>query len=291
MAKTDIDPDLLENIVNAGFSEDKVTFAVSSNVIKDIYPHAIVSPSANSSELLNISGANITLITGGEITQIGTVTDRMAVINPQDFDSLTLAEKQALAAAGPGDISCVTYALYEYLGENTSVDLTHVQLLQNKTLVNDLVTNKVYQYVGSESKSVDLYTVDYANDSDWQVSHVSPQNFDENPLFHQYYSNYKNQSQFTDASLWNKINIDFTSHLSIADPQTISIENGNTVLVQYNDSVYGLYQYLGDAQNIELSEQDYSDESLWQQITEDCATNDGTVDLSTGTIVANKFFH
>jgi hypothetical protein len=290
LANSDIDPDLLENIVNAGYSEDKIKFAVSSNVIKDIYPHAIVSPSANSTELLNISGANITLITSGETTQIGTVTDRMTIDNPQDFDSLSLEEKQALASANSGDVSCITYQLYEYMGENKSIDLTHVELIKDKTLVNDLVTNKVYQYVGSESKSVDLYTVDYANDLEWDVSDILPQNFNENIEISHYISNYNNEAQFLDHSLWKKINIDFKTHLSISEPQTIEIENGNTVLVQYNDSVYGLYQYQGENRNIRLTAQDYTNTELWQKITADCATNDGTVDLATGHIVANKFY-
>jgi hypothetical protein len=68
----------MEHIVNSGYTEDSVKFAVSSNLIKEIYPHAIVSPNANSTESLNIKGANISLITNGEATQIGT-SDRQTV--------------------------------------------------------------------------------------------------------------------------------------------------------------------------------------------------------------------
>jgi hypothetical protein len=290
MSKSEINKDLMEDIANSGYTEDAIKYAVSSNLIKEIYPHAIAFPNANSTELLNISGSNITLITKGETSQIGTVTDRLSINNPQDFENLTLEEKQALASAGPGDVTGITYELYIYSGENRTVDLTHVELVTDTTLVNDLISNKVYKYTGANGLLVDLYNQDYANDPNWEVSDIKPQDFVEHTGQHKYVSNYNNEAQFMNDTLWQKINIDYMTHLILSEPQTISIESDNNVLVQYNENIYGLYQYQGDAQSIDLSEQDYTDETLWKKVTSDAATNDGTIDLKTGDIVANKFY-
>lgn len=78
------------------------------------------------------------------------------------------------------------------------------------------------------------------------------------------------------------------------------MSNGQTVLVQYNKTDYGLYQAVANLGEVDLNNQNYEDNSLWQRVTHNQGLNihddysgygsdETAVDLADGDLVLNKF--
>jgi hypothetical protein len=221
-AKTDAV--LQQQMADAGFAEDRRRYALSPGLMSFLYPHApqAGSGSAVSHEFLNVSGIDVSLLTGAATDQIGQVTGVLTVTSPQLFENLTPEQKQALSRAGVSDIRGVSYELYEYLGADGARDLADA-------------------------------------------------------------------NQFVNAGQWRKVTTDHVTGTDRKTSQTVSLQTGQTVRVQSNAADCGLYRFLGTAGSRDLSSQDYSNATLWLKLTADHATDDGTVLLETGQLVASKF--
>ncbi|MFO0942485.1 MAG: hypothetical protein U0930_17240 [Pirellulales bacterium] len=76
---------------------------------------------------------------------------------------------------------------------------------------------------------------------------------------------------FTDGSLWQRVEPDF---ITTDNQSPVNIANGQTVLVEYSKTSYGWYRYLGSPQTLTLSTQNFADTNLWQPITIDHQTAD-----------------
>ena len=184
------------------------------------------------------------------------------------------------------------------------VDTSNINAIQNLTLVSH--EGVVFKYIGANAEFF-LSEADYTDISLWEATLDDPNTFEQNPDENRYSSNftsidvavfvqdvdnnrfvsdYLNQERFSDTSLWQKIATDF----STSADSVVSINNGNTVLVQFDADVYGVYEFLGNSGLINLANQDYNDGSRWQKLVADHATDDNVVsNILMDDLVLNKF--
>ena len=101
---------------------------------------------------------------------------------------------------------------------------------------------------------------------------------------------------FADTERWQKVEVNYSTGSDPSASVSVDITKGQTVLVQLNEDVYGLHRYLGDSPTVDLVQQDYSKEAVWDRLTTDrgqqadhATDNAGTVDLTSGDLVLDKF--
>jgi len=110
-----------------------------------------------------------------------------------------------------------------------------------------------------------------------------------NPSAGRYLSDYKNQDAFNDPNLWQKVEMDFVTGVDRSGSQVEALANEDIVLVQYTAAEYGAYRYVGPNGNVDLTQEDFSVASRWQEVVADHSTSDGMIDLDNGDLVLNKF--
>ncbi|MBT7081830.1 MAG: hypothetical protein HN929_10240, partial [Chloroflexi bacterium] len=301
-SEDNVEVELDDSMKEAGYSEDRVQYAVSPGLMEYLYPHKgkITSGGGGGygTELANVIATDLTLTALGASSQIGTVSDTMTIDNPENFDALSTEQKQILSDAGVGDIIGVSYELYEYLGPNDTLDLTHIEVIPGQTLVRNLHSADVgvYRYTGTTATRLILGEVQYASDPNWTLTDIKEASFGENPAGHKYFSTYQNSEQFSDSGRWRKLDPQFITGVSKEEAQEVNISSQNLVRVQYSGN-YGLYRYLGADAALDFSQQDFSDDDIWQKIEANAATGNrtgtenlaGTINLQTGDIVSNRF--
>ncbi|MBC8509085.1 MAG: tandem-95 repeat protein, partial [Chloroflexi bacterium] len=95
------------------------------------------------------------------------------------------------------------------------------------------------------------------------------------------------------GGVWSKVNVDFATGTNRGAANNVNVATSQVVLVQFTANEYGMYQYRGAGGTINLSNQDYRDTSLWQELdgaAADHATDDsGPVTLVNGDVVINKY--
>ena len=81
------------------------------------------------------------------------------------------------------------------------------------------------------------------------------------------------QTNFDNTGLWEKLTIAHTTQTDRLSPQTVTLAAGEYVLVQYSESEYGIYEYLGAGGSVELARQDFAQTSLWKGVTTNLGTD------------------
>ncbi|RJR48541.1 MAG: calcium-binding protein, partial [Desulfobacteraceae bacterium] len=273
---------------------------LSPGLMRFLYPHTEflgISPDAPSGENANIDGANVTIYAGVN-GQVGNVT-APAVIN---FSSTGLApaDQAMLSSATAEDVRGVSYEIYKYKGSALSnVDLTHVQVTHDVTLVKALIevpagattakVFKVFKYVGLSGERVSLRDVDYLNDGKWVETADDPSTFTQDIGESRFLYTYLNQGQFADTNLWEKVTPNWVTGTSRAAAQNVGITTDQTVRVQYSASEYGLYKYKGASGSINLGAQDFANMARWEKLTPTVGTDSGEINLANGQLVNNQF--
>jgi hypothetical protein len=150
----------------------------------------VAQPTA--SQLPNVMGANVTLLTSGGVGNLAPI----ATFNlTSGISGLNAEAKALLAAAEITDVVGVTHAMYRYVGPaNASLDLQHtdfkngalwqivnpsytvtaqsgVATLATGTIVQSQLARSygIYQYLGRNGAAVDLARTDYSNTALWKA--------------------------------------------------------------------------------------------------------------------------
>ena len=95
-------------------------------------------------------------------------------------------------------------------------------------------------------------------------------------------------ADFTNTGTWRKVTTDFVTGSQRNGSNVATLTTGKTVLVQYSAAEYGLYEYVGNNAILDLHRQEFADTALWRKLTPDVRTDDGTVELKAGALVANR---
>ncbi len=109
------------------FSVQSLANPLSPSLTAFLLPHAqfaLPQSSASVPERANVKGNVITLNALSSGAEIGAMSDRLTIVNPQNYSALTNQQASLLSSATREDVMGVQYALYRYLGTaQAGVDL------------------------------------------------------------------------------------------------------------------------------------------------------------------------
>ncbi len=97
------------------------------------------------------------------------------------------------------------------------------------------------------------------------------------------------RENFSDASRWLKLNTHFATGLARSGESSQLLQAGDRVRVENDVDHYGVYEYFGPTEVLNLLQINYLDRTRWTKLTGDAATDDGPVNLANGMIIVNKF--
>ena len=178
------------------FQASSLDSAVSQALFSRLYPTASVPPgfvsTPDSTEGVNVQGANITLITSAA-GQVGRVTGVVTLNLSQGFASLSVGDRDLLSRATANDVLGTAFSFYKYTGPtNSTFDLrgvnfgntalwtkitpdfttgpssTAVAVQTNQTvLVKGSGGDALYKFIGAPG-TLNLNTESYTNAARWQ---------------------------------------------------------------------------------------------------------------------------
>ena len=207
------------------FSAQSLANPLSPALTAFLLPHAsfaLPQSGASLAEQPNVKGALVSLTALAVGAEIGVMSDRVALANPQNYNSLTSQQASLLASATREDVLGVQYALYRYLGSAES----------NVVLKNE---------------------------------------------------------NFSLASRWQRLTANISTGASDSAPIVRTVSTGQRVLVEFNASDYGLYEYRGASGSMNLVTQNYRDGARWLKLVGAAATDGPLANLTNGMLVTSKF--
>src|SRR5262249_29399982 len=70
------------------------------------------------------------------------------------------------------------------------------------------------------------------------------------------------------AGAWQEITTNFVTNLDRSTSQVVTVNTGNTVLVRYNESIFGLYRFLGaNGSSVNLPAENFGNLARWKKLT------------------------
>ncbi len=97
------------------------------------------------------------------------------------------------------------------------------------------------------------------------------------------------QENFRDTSRWLKLNTHFATGLARTGESSQLLQAGDRVRVENDVDHYGVYEYVGPTEVLDLLKINYLDQTKWTKLTGDAATDGGPTNLANGMIIINKF--
>ncbi|MEQ1829779.1 MAG: hypothetical protein ABL921_27705, partial [Pirellula sp.] len=202
-----------------------LAYPLSPGLMAYLYPHtSFIQPqsAASVAERANIRGTQVTLTASNTGAEIGSIGERVSILNPQVHNALPAAHAALLSAATRDDVLGIQYTTYRYLGASQA--------------------------------NIDLKAENFSNTARWQ--RLSP---------------------------------DILSGTADQAPINRTVSTGQRVLIEFNSSDYGLYEYRGSNSTLNLVTQNYRDTSRWLKIEAAASTDGPTVNLTNGMLVNSKY--
>ncbi len=97
------------------------------------------------------------------------------------------------------------------------------------------------------------------------------------------------QENFGNTSRWLKLNTHFATGLPRSGESSQLLQAGDRVRVEHDVDHYGVYEYFGPTEVLDLLKINYLDRTKWIKLTGDAATDGGPTNLANGMIIVNKF--